>query len=257
MDWQNIGERVAPVLALAFGMGGVLCILAAWRLRRTAQAASFSFVREQSLLQAQRLSILALGLLAASAVSEALWGIATRNPSMLPTPAPTPTLTPIPTPTPRPPTPTFTVTPTPTITPTSTPISLSSRSLPAILRTPFPNQAAPPGPNATLLELVLAAGEKDNRPVGPTSRFPRGTERVYAFFTFDGMARNVPWAHVWYRRQDGELVEVWGKVELWPYDVPRGYGWRYFNCTPGQYELHVYIGRKLQRKVLFTVEGGN
>jgi hypothetical protein len=99
----------------------------------------------------------------------------------------------------------------------------------------------------------LAAGQEGDQPVNPTTRFPSDTERVYAFFTFDGMAQNVPWAHVWYGNVEGQMVEYWSQLELWPYEAARGRGWRFFHCRPGQYELHVYVGRQLQRKVSFTV----
>jgi hypothetical protein len=113
-----------------------------------------------------------------------------------------------------------------------------------------------PGPDAILVELVLAAGEQENEPVHPTTRFPQGTTRVYAFFTFDGMSRNVPWTHAWYGQVDGQATELWSQVELWAYDAPRGRAWRYLNCRTGQYELHIYIGRQLQQRVPFVIEGG-
>jgi hypothetical protein len=76
---------------------------------------------------------------------------------------------------------------------------------------------------------------------------------VYAFFTFDGMARGVPWAHVWYAEVEGQMTEVWSEVELWPHDAPGDLAWRYLNCRDGRYELHIYVGRTLQQRVPFTV----
>jgi hypothetical protein len=112
-----------------------------------------------------------------------------------------------------------------------------------------------PGPDAALVDLVLAAGERDDEPVGPTARLPKGTQRVYAFFTFDGMDRGVPWVHIWYGETEGQMVEVWSQVEVWPYDDARGRTWRYFNCRSGRYELHIYVGQRLQQKVPFVVAG--
>jgi hypothetical protein len=103
------------------------------------------------------------------------------------------------------------------------------------------------------VDLVLAAREENNQPVDPTTKFPDGTERVYAFLTFDGMARNVPWTHVWYVKADGAMREVWSQVELWTYDTSQGFTWRYLSSQNGQYELHIYIDRRLQQKVPFTV----
>jgi hypothetical protein len=76
---------------------------------------------------------------------------------------------------------------------------------------------------------------------------------VYAFLTFEGMALDVPWVHVWYAVVDGELVEVWSSVELWSYRDPTGYVWRYLNCEDGQYELHIYIGHQPQQTIPFSV----
>lgn len=254
MNWQIIGSRVAPYTALGLGLAVIAVIVTMYRLRRTARSTSYGFVREQSLGRAKRLTILAPFLLILLGASVALWGVSLRNPELLPTPMPTPTLTPIPTPTPRTPTPTFTPTATPTVTPTPTATPVPPEGeLPAVLLHPLPTQAVDPGPDAALIELVLAASQEGDQPVNPTTRFPPGTERVYAFFTFDGMARDVPWAHIWYGKGEGQMVEFWSQLELWPYDAARGRGWRYFNCRPGEYELHIYVGRQLQQKVPFTV----
>jgi hypothetical protein len=152
---------------------------------------------------------------------------------------------------------TFTPSATPTITPTpaATPVPPDAQ-IPSVLRTPFPRQAASAGPDAALVDLVLASGEKDDQPVGPGTRFPSGTDRVYAFLTFDGMSRNVPWAHVWYGEVDGRMVELWSIVELWPYESPRGSTWRYLNCRDGRYELHIYVGHELEQKIPFYIGDG-
>jgi hypothetical protein len=252
MDWQTMGVRLAPILTLLFGLAAALSVFALIQVRRTARSTSFSYVREQSIARAKRMVILILVLFVFVGASSALWVVSVQNPELLPTPAPTPTLTPIPSPTPRPPTATFTPTSTPTITPTPTPVPPEGVP-PGALRTPFPAVASTPGPDATLVELGLAAGEQNGQPVRPMTSFPSGTEQVYVFLTMDGMARNVPWAHVWYAEVEGKWVEVWGQVELWPYDTPRGYTWRFLNCRDGRYELHIYIGRVLEQKVSFTV----
>ncbi len=256
MDWTSIGIRLAPILVLVLGLGVLGGILAMRRARRTAETTRFGVVRERAVYRGKRWAILTvfLALLAGAAV--ALWAMSVWNPQALPTLVPTATSTLIPSPTPRTPTvtPTPTATATITFTPTPTPVPPDA-DLPSAVRTPFPTRAVTPGPDAALVDLVLAAGERDDDPVNPTARIPKSTERVYAFFTFDGMARGVPWVHVWYGEVEGQMVEVWSQVELWPYDAARGCTWRYFNCRSGRYELHIYVGQQLQQKVPFVVVG--
>lgn len=255
MDWQALGTRLAPVLAVVFGLSAILSIFVVYRARRTARATTFGFVREQSITRAKQFLIFAVLFVLFLGASASLWAVSLRHPELLPTRAPTATPTLIPSPTPRPPTATWTVTLTPTVTPTPTQTPTPPESdLPSVLREPLPPQAVTPGPDAALVEVVLAAGQKDDKPVNPTTRFPPGTQYVYIFVTLNGMARNVPWAHVWYKEVDGQMVELWGRVELWSYDATRGYTWRYFECDPGRYELHVYVGRRLEQKIPFTVD---
>lgn len=257
MDWRTVGVRLGPILSLGFGLGAAVCIFVISSSRRKLRAASTGYVREQLEARIKRFVIFSAVLVVLTAVSGALWGVSVRKPELLPTPVPTATSTLIPSPTPRTPTVTFTPTPTPTATATPTELPIPADSdLPVALRTPFPTQAVTPGTDATLVEVVLAAGEKDDRPVNPTTRLPKGTERVYAFFTFDGMSRNVPWVHAWYGEVDGQMVELWSKVELWAYDSAQGRTWRYCNCRPGKGEIRVYVGQRLQQRVPFVVGDG-
>ncbi len=254
MNWQAMGEQLAPILTGAFCLGIIAAVAFLIQMRRRARSTSFGYVREQSENRGKRLVILLAMLGVLAAASGAWWGVSARKPGLLPTPAPTATLTLVPSPTPRDPTPTFTPTGTPTITPTPTRTPVPpDADLPGALRTPFPDQAVEPDSEAALVDLYLALDEQGNRPAGSETRFPSGTERVYAFLTFDYMARDVPWVHAWYALADGELVEVWSSVELWSYDDPMGYVWRYLNCEDGSYELHIYIGRQLQQRIPFTV----
>jgi len=254
MNWQTRGGQLGPILTAIFGLGVVLCILAIYFLRRRATSTSYGYVREQAFLRAKRLTIVAAVLLALLLASGTMWGVSTRRPELLPTLSPKATTTLIPSPTPRTPTPTFTPTQTPTVTPTPTHTPIPpDAELPGALRTPLPSRAVTPGVEAALTGVVLAAGEQDNKPVITTNKFPSGTERIYAFFTFEGMALNVPWAHVWFGEVDGQMVEQWSQLELWPYESPRGQTWRFFNCRPGRGELRIYVGRQLQHTVPFTV----
>jgi hypothetical protein len=261
VNLPRLGVRFAPVLALFFGLcvlGGLIAIRAA---RRRARSSGFGFVRERALYQARRL-MLGTGLLALlSGASIGLWAMAVYRPQALPTPVPTATSTLIPSPTPRPPTSTPTVTPTSTVSPTPLPSATSTATptdvaLPGVLRKSPLAGAATPGADALLVEVTMAVGEEDNRPVDPTSVFARGTRRVYAFLLFDGMGDSVPWTHVWYGEVDGQMREIWGKTELWSYEYSRGRIWRYFDCGIGKHELHIYVGKQLQQKVPFEVKGG-
>jgi hypothetical protein len=257
MDYRAIAVRLAPILTVALSVGVVGAILAMLRARRAARTTRFGVIRDRALFRIKRLAVLVVVMLLLAAASAGLWSMAVWRPDMLPTPEPTATPTLIPSPTPRTPTVTPLPTPTPTVTPTAMPTPISpDAALPSVLRAPFPAMAATPGPDAVLVDLALAAGERGNEPIGLTTRFPVGTQRVYAFFTFDGMARNVPWTHVWYGEVDGQMVELWSQIELWTYDAPSGRTWRYFNCRAGRYELHIYVGREMQQRVPFVVEAG-
>lgn len=254
MSWELAGVRVAPILALLFGAGAAGAILYLVQLRRTARSTSYGYVREQATTRSRQLVIAAVVSAVLALASAGLWLVSVRRPELLPAPAPTATPTLVPTPTPRLPTATFTPTLTPTVTPvpTSTPIPPDSE-LPPVLRTPFPADATVASPDARLVGVVLAAGVANNEPVGPALAFPRGTERVYAFLAFEGMARGVPIAHIWYAEVDGRMVEAWSRLELWPYNAPQGVVWRYLSARDGRYELHVYVGRVLQQTIPFTV----
>jgi len=258
-----LGIQIAPLLALAFGLCVIGGLVAIYLARRRARTTGFSLVREQALYRARRW-MLGTGLLALlGGASVGLWAIAVHNPQVLPTPVPTATRTLIPSPTPRPPTATPTATPTVTQTPspapsatqTGTVTAIPSVEPPAALRRSRSTVAVTPGADASLVELTMAAGEKGNRPVDPTTVFPQGTRRVYAFMLFDGMADNVPWTHVWYREVDGQMKEIWGKTEFWSYEYSHGRIWRYFDCGVGHYELHIYVGEKLEKIVPFVVQG--
>lgn len=254
MNWQMMGVQWAPILTLAFTLAAIASIFLIIRMRRTARSTSFSYVRERSVVQANRLLILTGLLILIVGTSAALWIVSVQRPELLPTPAPTATATLIPSPTPRTPTPTVPPTETPTITPTPTRTPIpAGTDLPFLLQTPFPQSAIEAGPDAAITEVLLAAGEQGNMPIDVRTDFASGTQRIYAFFTFQGMAADVPWAHVWYVEVNGQMTELWGQVESWQHASPDGRQWRYFNCRDGRYELHVYIDRRLEQKISFTV----
>jgi hypothetical protein len=258
-----LGVRLGPILVVFFGVCVIAGLLAIRAARRRARTTGFGVIREQALYAARRWMLGTALLALLGGASAGLWAMAVHNPQALPTPIPTATPTMIPSPTPRPPTATLTLTPLPTATPTSTPLppatgtpTPTNAKLPDTLRRLPSIDAATPGVHASLVELTMAAGEEDNRPIQPTTVFTKGTKRVYAFMLFDGMADRVAWSHVWYGEVDGQMREIWGKTELWDYEYSYGRIWRYFDCGVGNFELHIYVGKDLQRKVPFVVQGG-
>lgn len=261
MNLASLGVRFAPLLALFFGLcmvGGLVAIRIA---RRRARNTGFEFVREQSLYKARRW-MLGTGLLALLGVaSVGLWAMAVYRPQALPTPVPTATMTLIPSPTPRPPTATPTRTPAltstalPTVTPMASAAATSANGDQPTEQRRSQSTTATPASGAYLVEVTMAAGERENRPVDPTTIFAKGTRRVYAFLLFDGMSSGVPWTHVWYGEVDGEMRQIWGKTESWSREYSYGQIWRYFDCGVGRFELRVYVGEKLQQTVPFVVKG--
>jgi hypothetical protein len=102
----------------------------------------------------------------------------------------------------------------------------------------------------------LAQGADENsRPVEPGTQFNEGIERIYLFFTYDGLLPNVPVTVLWYR--EGELLN--GGTELW--ESQRSRGERYVYLTPsggyqaGEYEVQVWLGNRLQIRTFFSVVG--
>ena len=257
MNLASLGVRLAPVLAVFFGLcvlGGLVAIRIA---RQRARNTGFGFVRERALYRARRWMI-GTGLLALlGGASVGLWAMAVYRPHVLPTPVPTATLAPIPSPTPRPPTLTPTATAIPTATPTTTATVVPAvAGRPSSLRRTQGVETTAPGFGARLVELTMAAGERENGPVNPTTVFAPGTKRVYAFLLFERMSDGVSWTHKWYGEVDGQMREIWGKTEAWSREYSHGRIWRYFDCSVGKYELRIYVGDELQQTVSFVVQGG-
>jgi hypothetical protein len=250
-----LAARFAPLLAAFFGLcvvGGLVVITLA---RRRARTTGFGFVRERALYTARRWMIGTGLLVLLGGASVGLWATAIYRPQVLPTPVPTATSTLIPSPTPRPPTSTPTSTPTPTATPTATPSAPAEQAQPIVIRRTRSDAAATPGTGAALVAVTMAAGEKENMPVNPTTVFASGTRRVYAFMLFDGMSRGVEWTHEWYGEIDGQMKRIWGKTEAWSREYSYGQIWRYYDCGVGKFELRIYVGPELQETVPFWVQG--
>ena len=163
------------------------------------------------------------------------------------TPPPTPTSRPAFTPLPSP-TPTRRPTATPPFIPTPTP----AYPLPETALSPLPGAVAA-GPEAEITFLTFALGEENGQPVDPGVEFPPGDHRVYFFFEYQGMAKNVVWTYGWYR--DGQYLD--GATRLWVlgragvnylyYKPPGGY-------EPGVYEVRVWIEDRFQTSAQFLIQ---
>jgi hypothetical protein len=201
------------------------------------------------------LLVLALVLLVVPPPVAALLVRPTPVPTATPTAAPTCTATPCPTGTP-------TATPTrrPTATPPTIPTLTPSLSPPETVLTPLPS-AMPARENAHIAIITLAAGEDENGdPVDPGSEFPPGQQRVYLFFTYEGMRTGTQTTFAWYKGE--EFIEFCSDTWLWGTVEGRQWGWRgrtSYRCRPpegwepGTYEIRVFIETQLQGVAQFVV----
>jgi len=208
------------------------------------KTAPFFLLREEAEMRVRRLAPVALVLLAVN-VSLLAWRrqgsarlseiIATSMPTSTLIPAtlvrpsiaaPTLTATAVPGRTPRTPSPTF-----------ESPVSTPTEEWGGSFQTP-----------------ILAQGvSEDNLPLEAGEVFPEGTKQVYLFFSYTGMEKGRPWTQTWYRGEQ----EVWSQTKPWRLGG-EGSAWTYMELTegfpPGEYEVRLYIDRRLQQRVEFTVE---
>lgn len=144
-------------------------------------------------------------------------------------------------------TPTRRLTATPPLIPTPTPFY----PLPETALSPLPG-AVPAGPEAEILFITFAVGEKNGQPVDPGVEFPPGDHRVYLFFEYRGMARNVVWTYGWYK--DGTYLD--GATRLWVLNS-RGVNYLYFKppggYEPGVYEVRIWIEGRFQGSRQFLI----
>ncbi|HHH40430.1 MAG TPA: hypothetical protein ENK56_00315 [Chloroflexi bacterium] len=176
------------------------------------------------------------------------------RPTPMPSPQPTPTFTSTPTATA-----TMTATPTPTRPPTATPPPIPTftptAQLPQSARSPLPSAVPPPADARIIFETLALGVDEAGNPVEPGESFAAGTHRIYVFFTWQGIPKNVPWTHAWYR----DNVYLGGETTLWSWDVA-GRGYLYFvppdGYRPGEYEVQVFLGTRLQFRKRFTIVAG-
>ena len=240
--WLVGAGLVATVVTL------VVAIQAYARLRR----AWYYVIREAARRTFSR-SLLVLLILAFLTIGSLL--IPRQESTPLPTLTATANQPPAPTPTRVTPTPVATVTPTPQPTATEPfiPTSTPQATLPITFTTPLPS-AVPPPADARIEFWTLAQGvDEDNRPVDPATVFPAGIERIYLFFTYDGLLPNVPVTVLWYR--NGELLN--GGTDLWESEQVKGERYVYLvpagGYTAGRYQVQVWLGERLQIQVAFSV----
>jgi len=171
---------------------------------------------------------------------------ATLTPSAVALPSPTPTRRP---------------TATPPFIPTPTP----AYPLPETALSPLPG-AVQADPEAQITFRTFALGEENNQPVDPGLEFPAGDHRVYFFFEYEGMRKDVVWTFGWYK--DGEYLD--GNTCLWGRDIvtefgrcppiPGSVGVNYLylrppgGYEPGLYEVRVWIEDRLQVTAQFVVQ---
>jgi len=186
-------------------------------------------------------------------------------PAVAPAPPLTPTISPTstraPTRTPRPTrTPTTTPTRRPTATPPFIPTPTQPVALPETALSPLPS-AVPAGEDARISVITFAAGEDAaGEPVDPGSEFPPGDQRVYLFFTFEGMEDGVTTTFAWYKGE--EFIDFCSDTWLWGLVEGREWGERgksSYYCKPpggwepGTYEIRVFIEDRLQGVAQFAI----
>ncbi len=235
-------------------IGVILTLVVAIRAYVKVRRAGYYIVREAARRTAVRASLLVVILTLLTIIVPF---IPTQDPAPKPTLAPTPHSSLTPTPTRAIPTATATSTPTPLPTATEPfiPTSTPQPTLPITFTTSF-SQAVPPPADASIEFWTLAQGvSDDNRPVEAATQFTVGIERIYLFYTYDGLLPGVPITIVWYH--EGELLS--GGTDLW--EAQQSGGERYVFLTPsggytiGAYEVQVWLGNRMQVRVFFSVVG--
>ncbi len=135
--------------------------------------------------------------------------------------------------------------------PTSTP----QATLPAAFRSPLPSAIPPPGDARFEFWNLARDVDTNDQPVEPSTQFAEGTERVFLFFRYDGLLPNVPWTIIWFR--NGELLS--GSTRLWEPQRPVGERYEFLEFPggypPGEYEVQVWLGERLQIRAVFLVAG--
>jgi hypothetical protein len=248
---------LAPWLVGAGLAGTALALFIAIRAYGQLQRAEYYIIREAARRTLVRATVFVLILALLTIVTLVI-------PRQSPRSGPTPTATLYPslaatvtstraTPTPTPVPATDTPTPQPTATEPFIPTSTPQATLPVTFTAPL-SAAVPPPADARIRFWTLAQGvDENNQPVGPSTQFPEGIERIYLFFWYDGLLPNVPWTVVWYR--NGELLS--GGTYLWESRRPVGERYVFLaqagGYTLGEYEAQVWLGERLQIRALFSV----
>jgi hypothetical protein len=103
--------------------------------------------------------------------------------------------------------------------------------------------------------VVFAPGITAARePVDAMSRFPEGVTKAYAVFTATLPLSGSQWHYEWYR--DGKLQANVGRIgwDLAAQESAWVNVWKADGLSPGQWELRLYSGDRLDTLATFTVE---
>jgi dipeptidyl aminopeptidase/acylaminoacyl peptidase len=121
---------------------------------------------------------------------------------------------------------------------------------PLVIPTIGPAIPAPPG--AAFGPITFAAEVSNDKPVNPTTTFPAGTTKIYAFFDFQGMSNGLDWTRVWLAQGNeiGRNTEKWagGQQGTWWVGITNESGF-----VTGSYELRLYVGTQLLQIGTFTI----
>jgi hypothetical protein len=177
--------------------------------------------------------------------------VTTQIPTVAATVTETPAITPTQTATP---TASLTATPSPPKPPTSTPQATVTLTTTAEIGAPTPTRTATPTlgtprSGAKLGSIIFARDMANNKPVGPATEFPAGTDRVYAFFEYTGMKNGLPWGHAWYLNGN----EIIAEKTTWELGK-QGTAWLFINIQrSGEYGLKLFVEDQLLQSGTFRV----
>ncbi len=137
---------------------------------------------------------------------------------------------------------------TPTLVHTATP------AIPLPIQAQFQGIITPPA-DARISRLSFATEMKDNRLVGPSTRFRNPIRRMYVVYSYAHLLPGVQWTAIWYR--DGNFLNyetrTWRTAETGAGITELVLGadeW-----LPGMYEVQMFVGSEWKASGTFTLSG--
>ncbi len=238
------------VIIVFLGLGLLASIIFGYRSIRLGLHLEFFRKRRDLIAHGWKLFFLAIGLgIVALIISRFGEPVAYRYFPPSPTVTNTPTITL---------TPTITQTPKDTLTPTIT------ETLQYTYTPEFPQEAqqtvqTPVGPdaNSEFSPLQFATKlSKDGIVTDNETTFPSSVQHLYGGFSYQQMALGVQWTGVWLLA--GKPVYIESKV--WKVSSG-GYGYTDYpcpqnQCSPGDYEVQIFVGSTWKTSGRFTITGG-